>query len=129
MTPGAHRLHRQPVPIISLDIPDDICQRAQSLGLDVETFLIASLRAVVAKMEETVKEAAASKKPDEKNVGGRPLKRAGRKQVTVQLEPDYLEQVDGLAKSLGITRPDALNLVLEAAISDGIFRKLTKNHA
>ena len=118
MTPGAHRLHRQPVPIISLDIPDDICLRAQSLGLDVETFLIASLRAVVAKMEETVKEAAAS---EQRTGPGRKPKGGGRAQVTLQLEEhDVLPGLDAAIKKSKApwSRSDVVNWLVKRWLTD-----------
>ena len=126
MTPGAHRLHRQPVPIISLDIPDDICLRAQSLGLDVETFLIASLRAVVAKMEETVKEAAAMKQADPPKLKpGRKPKDAGRVASSWYIERPWHERLKAMANRCGITSSDALNRVLEEAARAGILPPVT----
>lgn len=108
-----------------INIPDDVYQRAESLGLDVEKYLIASLRAVVARMEETM--TAAPRKQDEPTAAtkGRPPKAAGRVPSTYQLEKPHYERLTTFADKMGISKSDALNLILDRAVEAGLFSSVS----
>lgn len=92
------------MPAITIHLPADLYRRLLSLQVDPERFCLTAV--------ETAIRGHMNEKSSDEPKAGRPQKRAGRAQVTVQLEQDLLSKLDAAAGGPW-SRSDIINWLLE----------------